>query len=102
MEAWARGVKENTRLRWNRINKFQPKINLVIEFGPYILKTANSYEELIESFKLRHAVFYQEFQGKKKTGLDFDRFDRHFDHLIIIHKDSNEIIGTYRLNCSEY
>jgi len=98
----AKTIKENTLLRWNRVHKFQPKISLCIEFGSYILKTANSHQELIESFRLRHEVFYKEFQEVEASGLDFDRYDRHFDHLIIVHKETNKIIGTYRLSCSEF
>ena len=33
--------------------------------------------------------------------MDVDKFDRHFDHLIILHKEKNLIVGTYRLNCSD-
>jgi putative hemolysin len=70
--------------------------------GPYVVKTAESSRELIESFRLRHEVFNQEFQGLKSPGLDFDRYDYFFDHLIIVHKESSKIIGTYRLNCSAF
>lgn len=56
-------------------------------------------EELIESFKLRHDVFYREFQGFEGTGVDVDRFDREFDHLLILHRETGKIIGTYRLSC---
>ena len=102
MIGWAKEITENTRLRWNRVNKFKPKIKLSIEFGSYVLKTASTSEELIESFRLRHEVFYQEFQEVEGGGLDVDRFDSQFDHLIIIHKESNKIIGTYRVSCSAF
>ncbi len=93
--------KQNAKLRWNRVHDFSPQISLQVEFGPYILKIADSTDELMESFKLRHEVFHVEFQGSSPGGMDFDKFDRWFDHLIIIHKDSNKIIGTYRLNCTD-
>ena len=70
--------------------------------GSYIIKTAETPHELIESFKLRHEVFNQEFRGIEGNGLDCDEFDYHFDHLVIVHKNSESIIGTYRLNCSTY
>lgn len=57
---------------------------------------------MIESFRLRHQVFNQEFLENDKPGLDFDKFDYYFDHLIIVHKESKKIIGTYRLNSSSY
>ncbi len=102
MMSWAKDIKESTLLRWNGVYNFQPKISLYLSIGSYILKTADSYEELIESCRLRHEVFFQEFQDIEISGIDIDRFDTHFDHLIIIHKETNKIIGTYRLNCNEF
>lgn len=67
-----------------------------------MIKTAETPQELTESFRLRHEVFYQEFRGIPGIGLDFDKFDYHFDHLIIVHRDLKKIIGTYRLNCSTF
>lgn len=95
-------IKHTTQLRWNRVHKFSAKVNLKIELGPYVLKTAETPKELIESFKLRHQVFNQEFREIEADGLDFDRFDYHFDHLIVLHKETNRIIGTYRLSCSAF
>lgn len=95
-------IKQSTQLRWNRVHKFKAKINLSIDVGAYTIKTAETPEELIESFKLRHEVFNQEFRGMKGSGLDFDKFDYHFDHLIIVHRELQKIIGTYRVNCSKF
>lgn len=100
MKTWAREVKQNALMRWNGVYKFQQKINLSINSGSYILKTAESHEELIASFKLRHEVFYQEFQNIEIDGVDFDKFDTIFDHLIILQKSTNKVIGTYRINSS--
>ena len=102
MMAWAKEIKESTLLRWNGVYKFQSKINIYIKAGSYILKTAETHEELIESCRLRHEVFYQEFQNIETSGVDVDKYDSHFDHLVIIHRESNKIIGTYRLNCSTF
>lgn len=95
-------IKQSTQLRWNRVHKFKAKINLHIEVGPYVIKTAETPQELIESFRLRHEVFNQEFRGMTGQGLDFDKFDYHFDHLVIVHKELKKIIGTYRVNCSKF
>jgi putative hemolysin len=85
-----------------RVHKFKAKINLNIEVGSYVIKTAETQKELVESFRLRHEVFNQEFRGIEGNGLDFDKFDYYFDHLIIVHKESKKIIGTYRVNCSKF
>jgi putative hemolysin len=95
-------MKHSTQLRWNRVHKFKSKINFRIDLGSYTIKTAETYAELIESFKLRDLVFNQEFRGIEQAGLDFDKFDYHFDHLIIVHRESQKIIGTYRLSCSSF
>lgn len=95
-------IRYSTQLRWNRVHKFKTKIPMLLECGPYLIKTAESSKELIESFKLRDEVFNREFRGQDIHGLDFDRFDYHFDHLIIVHKSTQRIIGTYRLNCSTF
>ncbi len=93
-------IKENYQLRRSGVFKFKPKNFFRIEFGPYLLKTAENYEELIESFKLRNEVFNIEFRGLQKLNLDFDRYDRIFDHLLILHTESKKVIGTYRVNCT--
>jgi putative hemolysin len=102
MIALVEQLKTSTQLRWNKVHRFKAKIEMQTEMGPYIIKTATSSEELIEGFKLRHQVFKNEFCGLTGAGLDFDRFDFFFDHLMIIHKESKKIIGTYRLNCSKF
>lgn len=102
MKAWAKEIKQNTLLKWNGLFNFKQKIHLSIESGSYILKTAETFDELINSFRLRHEVFYNEFQSLDFDGIDFDKYDAHFDHLIIIHKDSRTVIGTYRVNCLSY
>lgn len=94
--------KQLTQLRFQGVYRFKPKIRFELEVPQYLIKTAETKEELLECFKLRHAVFFEEFQESNKSGLDFDRFDYYFDHLIIVHKESKRIIGTYRLSCSTF
>ena len=95
-------IKENSFLNTLDIFNFKPKISILIETGSYILKTADSYQELLSSFKLRHEVFFKEFQGNESEGIDIDKFDSHFDHLVIIDKATNNVVGTYRLSSSEF
>lgn len=92
--------RDSTHLRFRRIHRFRAKIGLYIEFGPYVMKTAETQGELLESFRLRHEVFNQEFRGQKAGGLDIDGYDKDFDHLIIVDRESSTIVGTYRVNCS--
>lgn len=89
------------QLRKNRVHQFQPKVEIYHEKGPYILKTVTNSEELIEALHLRYQIFHREMIGKTKPrGIDVDEFDFSCDHLIILDRKSNRIVGTYRLNCS--
>ncbi len=87
------------QIRSHRIHKFKPKVEIHKEVGPYILKTVSTTEELKAALQLRYAVFHHEMIGKKKpTGIDVDEFDYYCDHLVILNKKTNQLIGTYRLN----
>ena len=91
-------IRNNSRLRWYKLAQYQPRHRIYHEVGNYILKTAENSIDLVECFKIRHDVFGKEFQGKPNNGLDFDRFDYHFDHLMIVNKLFGEVVGTYRLS----
>lgn len=93
-------IKEATQLKWNRVDRFKPLIKVEVELGSYVVKTADSVEELLKIFRLRHDVFNREFREIHRNGLDIDKFDRAFDHLIIFHKPTQQIVGTYRLRPS--
>jgi putative hemolysin len=101
MSLVATEISENNLLLTNGIFSFKSKFKIFLEISSYILKTADTVEELIESCRLRHNVFYRELQEIEKEGIDVDQFDSHFDHLVIIDKKTNKIIGTYRLSCTD-
>lgn len=89
------------QLRMNRIHKFRPKVEIQTELGPFLIKTITNMTELKEALALRYQVFHREMIGKKRThGVDVDEFDAICDHLIIVEKRSQKIVGTYRMNCS--
>lgn len=88
-------------LKQNRMKHFRAHIPILIEKKNFIVKTADSKEELQTALKLRHDVFIKELLHKsKRSGIDKDKFDKLCDHLIIIDKRSNTLIGTYRLQSS--
>lgn len=93
-------IKETTQIKWNRIGKFKPTIHINMELGPYLIKTANTIDELLNIFRLRHEVFHREFREIMRFGLDIDKYDRSFDHLLILHKPTQKVVGTYRLRAS--
>lgn len=75
-----------------------PRHPLLIDTPSLAIKTIDHISELEMAFKLRYEVFYRELLSKKaRWGWDLDRFDFRCDHLIIIHKPSAQVIGTYRI-----
>ena len=57
-------IENTTELRWNRVHKFRAKIHLFLELGPYDIKTAETQEELIESFRLRHLSILRRYSRR--------------------------------------
>ncbi len=96
-------MRMSEALKWNsrRLNSFVAKVPLFHELDKFEIRVAERSDELRESFRLRHDIFYGELAGIRRLGgLDIDRFDMLCDHLIIVHKPTQKVVGTYRLNCS--
>jgi len=86
-----------------RLKTCEPKLRFNREKDKYMIKTAQSPEELEAVLRLRHEVFLEEKIGRHhRTGLDFDNYDLHSDHVMVIDQDSNEVLGTYRIICSRF
>ena len=75
--------------------------NLVLTRGTYRLRLAESREDLESAFRLRYLVFNLELneglESANETGRDIDEFDKTCDHLIVEHRPSRQVVGTYRL-----
>jgi putative hemolysin len=94
---------EFVKLRKHKIHQFKPKVHIFSDKGPFILKTVETADELIEALRLRYQVFHRELLGKfRPTGIDVDEFDFVCDHLVIVDKKTKKIVGTYRFNSSEF
>ena len=82
-----------------KLKPFKPKVSIYIETQKYIIKSAENNGELNEALALRYKIFSKEILGKKNFfKIDIDKFDKYCDHIIIIDKNINKIIGTYRIN----
>lgn len=101
--------KLNVKQKWEilfrahqqKLKSFVPKIQFVFEQSHYLVKTVDNAVELERTLRLRHEVFHAECLNKRLlSGLDFDRFDLLCDHLIIVDKRNDQLVGTYRVNCS--
>ena len=77
---------------------YKPRFNILTETNSYILKTAQNLEELSSLLKLRYDNFLAHTEhGKGVGGIDTDDFDSQCDHIIIYHKETKSICGTYRV-----
>lgn len=82
-----------------------PAIPLSFENDHYVVKTADTIEEIIQVLALRFEVFFREFSTQKVSfslfPYDIDMHDFMCDHLIVKDKDNNQVIACYRLlSCS--
>lgn len=71
------------------------------QLGDYEVSYAKSEEELDEVFQLRYRVFNLEMQeGLEKShefNRDFDAYDETCHHVLVRHRPTKVIIGTYRV-----
>jgi putative hemolysin len=63
--------------------------------GRYLVRFARSPEDLTAIQKLRFEVF--KLDASYITGLDQDDFDPWCHHLMVIERESGEVVGTYRV-----
>ena len=88
--------------RW-KLRLFKPKIVVFYENEHFIIKSVENAHELEQALNLRYEVFYREVLNKRaRLQIDVDGFDFICDHLIIIDKKTENVIGTYRFISSTY
>jgi len=66
----------------------------------YEVKIAQNKKEIKQALRLRYEIFSQEtdrVSRQAENQLDVDDYDKFCDHLIVIDKTNNKIVGTYRL-----
>ncbi len=68
----------------------------------FTVKLAKTHDELRAAQRLRYDVFVRELGGggdlvDHAAGLERDRFDPYFDHLILTVQGREDVIGVYRL-----
>ncbi len=88
---------------FRRISGFRVKVPVFVDVDHFTVKSADTDDEVNEALRLRYEVFYRELMGKKNFfGIDLDRFDQISDHLILIDRTTDSVVGTYRLNSSQH
>ncbi len=91
---------------WNKLREKITTPALIAEKDAYLIKFAVAPEEILATQKLRYRVFNQE-QGKglessENDGIDRDEFDDISVHLVVMHKDLDKPIGTYRIMLGQF
>jgi putative hemolysin len=75
------------------------------EDSQYVVRFAQSVEEIEAALKLRFEVFNLELgeglASSFQTGRDRDEFDNSCHHLIVMEKSTDEVVGTYRVRTIE-
>ena len=76
-----------------------------IEDSKYVVRFASTHEEIEAALKLRFEIFNLELgeglDSSFLTGRDRDPFDATCQHLVVIEKSTDRIIGTYRVRTIE-
>jgi putative hemolysin len=81
------------------------KRNVWLEAGPYRVRLAMNERERMAAYRLRFLVFNLELneglESAFEDGYDTDRYDSVCDQLIVEHRDTHEVVGTYRLQMGD-
>lgn len=84
----------------------QKQRELHIASGRYEVLLAQTVEEVEAAQSLRYKVFNEELgeglKASQKYHLDVDKYDEQCDHLLVIDRRNDKVIGTYRLQCYSY
>src|SRR5262249_31856139 len=95
-----RNIQEafQAKSHFHRLRYFQQLARIEYDTDSFLVPTAQSGKQLLKALEPRHEIFVEEWQGKMaRHGLDIDQYDFAGDHLLIIEKTYNEVVGTYRL-----
>ncbi len=76
---------------------------ILAERGKFLIKLADCEEEIQRAQKLRYQVFRAE-QGRLHGAgeeIDCDEFDDQFMHLVVLNRETEDVVGTYRMQSGE-
>ncbi len=80
--------------------------HIVVDTDRYIAYFATKPEELDAIFTLRYQVFNLELGARtsihhSSSFHDRDEYDAVFDHIMVLYKPTNQVVGTYRIQTSQ-
>jgi putative hemolysin len=90
------------------LTRFPEKITyptILADSEKFLIKIAETDEELQKTLRLRYEVFNLE-QGKglkeaSAEGIDFDKYDEYCLQLIVLNKETKDPVGTYRIHLGD-
>lgn len=77
-----------------------PARGLRSQADDYVVTIAATGEDVVAAQRLRYQVFRDELGAllhSPEPGSDTDAFDEHCDHLVVRHRPTGSVVGTYRL-----
>ena len=83
---------------------FTANVDVNFEARDYQVKTVSTVREWYSVLRFRREVFLREYGIRKVLpfGVDIDRHDWSCDQLMVINKNTGQLIGCYRVLCSEF
>ena len=99
---WEVTIMKHAVCNMNAVKTLMEPVRLLVNApAQYTMRVASSMEEIRAAQELRFEVFNLELgeglASSYTTGRDEDPFDAVCDHLIIEHRPSKKVVGTYRL-----
>lgn len=88
-DIWPHFERTFLSLKFSEYVPFNP---IEIDTPKYHLTVASKFEHIYAAMQLRKDCF-----NLHLSGTDWDEFDCKCDHIIIYHKQTNELVGTYRV-----
>jgi putative hemolysin len=85
-------------------SEFQENWRFELELGPYVVKIAESYDEVEQAIRLRSRVFRDDFGATCDPDdplWDWTELDEVAAHLVVMTREGRQVVGTYRLILSE-
>lgn len=73
-------------------------MEILLEINKYLIGITKEPKYLEQSFKLRFEDLILEFnKTKKENGTDYSKYDDFCEHLVCIDKETDEVVGSYRI-----
>ncbi len=110
MSRIARQLSQELRFRWPLRRRFIPQMNLHHQVGPFLIRTAQTTEDLQAIFRLRALSAAQPLLSAAQPVLRaaqplaartrLDEEDWQSDHILIFHTSQRKLVGTVRVRSS--